>query len=131
MRASLMMLERALLDLGEDLFRGVYPRKSRPFHEALPLEERVCVLACEVDVADRLSFVAGDRRELSRHVTSVAPQGQGIRGPVLEVRFELEVGIARGSGQRSGIDLVEIGEEARRLRLYGIGIERRSAISAR
>src|SRR5262245_44249171 len=109
-----MTLQRDLLELGEDLFRGVYPRKGRPFHEALPFVERIGVLAGKVDVADRLALVAGDGRELSGHIAGVAALGERIRRPVLEMRSEGEARIARGGNQRSGINLVEVGEETQR-----------------
>lgn len=101
---------------------SVDARQRGALHEALPLVERVGVLAGKVDVSRRQSLESGNRRELAGQVAGVAASRQRVRRPVLEVSHDVAIHAPRRR-LRTGKYQFEIGEEAFGLQLYIAGIE--------
>src|SRR5262245_43716212 len=93
-----------------------------PFHKALKLVERACVLAGKVQVVDWFRLVVSDRGEVSWVVGRVTTLHERVRGPMLKVYAQIARG-ARSRSQRSRVDSVEVTEEKHRLRLNMFGIE--------
>ena len=89
------------------------------------------MLASEEEVADGGRFLVADRREVSEVVRRVAALRERVLRPGLEVDEDVASQVAGRGLVGARVDLVEVGEERRGVRLDLRGIERGAARAAR
>src|SRR5262245_29019449 len=114
----------------ENLTRRSDAGQCGPFHKALKLVKRARMFAGKVQVTDWFRFVVSDCGEVSGVVGRVTTLHERVRGPMLKVYAQI-AREARSRSQRSGVDSVEVSEEAHRLRLNLFGIEAGATGAAR